>query len=458
MTETRTDYESFIRNKSQSGTNSGFTPTFLPEFLFDFQRHLVDWAIRKGRAALFEDCGLGKTPQSLVWGENVVRHTNKPVLFVTPLGVTAQTVAEAGKFGIDCERSKTGKYTGKRIVVTNYESLHRFNSDDFVGVIADESQAIKNDDAKRTAEITEFMRRMPYRLLCSATPCPNDYIELGTSSEALGELGSRDMLSMFFKQTTSKDRLGWGRAKYRLKGHAERGFWRWVCSWARAVRRPSDVGFDDRDFILPELTTRQHVVVTRTKKPGHLFDVPAVTLPEQREERRRTMPERCEMAAELVRGTKKPAIVWCHLNPEGDMLEHLIPDCVQVSGADSDDAKEEAFAAFCAGEVRVLVTKPQIGALGLNFQHCAHQTFFPSHSFEQVYQGIRRSWRFGQKNPVTIDFVTSEGESYVLENLQRKNEQAERMTEMLVQLMGNELKVSRREEYTRIMEVPSWVF
>jgi len=450
------DYAEFIRSKSQVGTNKGFTPLWIPDFLFDFQKHLVEWAIRKGRAALFEGCGLGKTPQSLVWGENVVRHTNLPVLLVTPLGVSAQTVKEAAKFGIDCERSKTGKFAGKRIVVTNYESLCKFNPDDFGGMIADESQAIKNYDAKRTSAITEFMRKMRYRLLCSATPAPNDYIELGTSSEALGELGQRDMISLFFKQETSKDHLGWGRTKYRMKGHAEHGFWRWVCSWARAVRKPSDLGFEDRGFALPKLTTNQHTVITRTKRDGYLFEVPAQTLPEQREEQRRTVPERCEMAADLVKGTGKPAIVWCHRNDEGEMLEHLIPDCVQVSGSDSDEEKEQAFSDFCDGNIRVLVTKPTIGALGLNFQHCSHQTFFPSHSFEQFYQGVRRSWRFGQKSEVVIDIVTSEGESTVLDNLNRKNAQAERMTQTLVELMNEELKIDRSTEFKTPIQLPQW--
>jgi len=450
-------YSEFLARKSQVIGMSGFEPLWMPSFLKPFQSSLVEWSIRKGRAALFEGCGLGKTPQSLVWGENVIRHTNKPVLLIAPLGVTAQTLQEANKFGIDAERSKDGTWKQKRIVITNYESLSKFNWTEFGGAICDESQATKNADAKRTAEITEFMRQLPFRLFCSATPAPNDYVELGNSSEALGELGFQDMITRFFKKGTSKDHLGWGRTTYRMMAHAEHDFWRWVCSWARACRKPSDLGFDDAEYILPKLIMKQTTVSARTKKPGCLFDMPADTLEEQREERRRTMPERCEAAAALVADTGKPALVWCHLNPEGDLLTRLIPGAVQVSGKDSDDAKEEAFLAFCSGQIQKLVTKPSLGALGLNFQHCAHQTFFPSHSFELFYQGVRRSWRFGQMKDVVIDIVTSEGESKVLANLQRKNDQAEIMMERLVALMNDHLDVKRNDNFPNPTEAPSWL-
>lgn len=451
-------YHDFLSGKTQVGTAHGFKPRWMPDFLFDFQKPLVEWAIRKGRAGLFEDCGLGKTPQAFVWAQNVVEETNKPVLLLTYLGVAAQMVREAQKFGVDCVRSHDGKFPdGARIVVANYDRLHYFSQNDFSGAVCDESGCLKHFKAKRTADVTDFLRTIPYRLLCTATAAPNDYVELGTSAEALGEMGFRDMVTKFFKQSTSKDHLGWGRTKYVMKGHAHKDFWRWVCSWSRAIRKPSDIGFDDGPFTLPELSIREHIVEAKNKKEGFLFDMPAVTLEEQREERRRTMVERCEMVAELVNGTGKPAVVWCHLNPEGDLLEKLIPDAVQVSGSDSDQEKEEAFLAFSEGKIRVMDTKPIIGAWGLNWQHCSHETFFPSHSFEQIYQGMRRCWRFGQKNKVLVDIVCSEGERGVLANYKRKSNQADVMFSRTVQFMNDSMSIARFNEFSDVAKSPSWL-
>ncbi len=437
---------------------AGFDPIWLPDCLFEFQRHLVDWSIRKGRSAIFADCGLGKTIMQLVWAENVVRKTNKPVLILTPIAVGQQTIQEAEKFGIDAERSRDGSFNaGARIVVTNYERLGRFNSSDFSGVVCDESSILKNFAGKRKEEITEFMRTRPYRLLCTATAAPNDYIELGTSSECIGEMGFQDMITRFFKQETSKDHLGWGRTKYRMRGYAERDFWRWVVSWARACRRPSDLGYEDDDFALPPIETREHVITSRVKRAGMLFDMPAITLNEQREERRRTINERCDKVADLVNDTGEPAVVWCHLNTEGDQLARDIPDARQVSGSDSDERKEELFDAFASGDLRVLVTKPTIAGFGLNWQHCAHQTFFPSHSFEQWYQSVRRCWRFGQKRPVVVDVVTSEGEMGVLSNLRRKAEAATAMFGNLVSLMNDQLEISFDNPFTTKERSPRWL-
>ena len=449
-------YAAFLDRKAQLGGEHGFAPSWMPEFLFDFQSALVEWAIRHARGAVFADCGLGKTPMQLVWAENVVRHTNGRVLILTPLAVAHQTVREGAKFGIECSRE------GGQITVANYERLHHYEPGDFSGVVCDESSILKSFDGTRRLAITQFMRKVPHRLLCTATAAPNDYTEMGTSSEALGYLGHMDMLSRFFKTDTNmKSRGNGGRVygsvvKWRFKGHAETPFWRWVASWARATRKPSDLGFQDAAFVLPGLEERQHIVESRSLPDGALFALPAVSLREQREERRRTMTERCEKLAALV-DTKQPALVWCHLNDEGDLLEHLIPDAVQVSGADSDDAKEEKFLAFGRGEARVLVTKPKIGAWGLNFQHCAHVAMFPSHSYEQYYQGIRRCWRFGQTRPVVVDIVTTEGETRVLANLQRKAAQADRMFTHLVAAMRQALTVARGEYGTEPEQVPAWL-
>lgn len=451
-------YEVFLERKSQIGNNAGFEPVWMPDFLFGFQAALDEWAIRRGRAAIFAGCGLGKTPMQLVWAENVVRHTNGRVLIVTTLGDSTQTVREGEKFGVECVRSKDGKFPATaKIIVTNYERLHHFDPSDFIGVVCNESSILKNADGKTRAIVTEFLRTIPYRLLCTATPAPNDYDELGTSSEALGEMGFADMRTMFFKQQTSKDRLGWGRTKYRLRPYAERDLWRWVCSWARAIRRPSDLGFEDGPFALPELIFEEHTVQARTLRPGTLFSMPAITMQEQREERRRTLTERCEKVVELVSDTGKPALVWCGLNDEGDLLERLIADSKQVKGSQSDDEKEEFLNAFSLGQIRVLVTKPIIAAWGMNWQHCAHETFFPSHSYEQMHQAIARCWRFGQMVNVKVDIVSSEGEAGVLESVRRKADAAEVMLSRLVELMGDQLKIERSSQFPNQVEAPSWL-
>jgi len=449
------DYRAFIERKSQLGGMAGFEPLWIPDFLFDFQKALVEWAIRKGRAAIFADCGLGKTPMQLVWAENVVRKTRRPVLVLTPLAVAAQTVREASKFGIPAARSHRGEITST-IVVTNYERLHYFQSDDFSAVVCDESSAIKHFDGARQQAVTEFMRKIPYRLLCTATAAPNDFIELGTSAEALGELGRMDMLSTFFKNDENSLHPIWWGARWRFKQHAERDFWRWVCSWARAIRRPSDLGFEDGAFVLPPLNQRELVVQNRDNFSGFLFPMQATTLDEQREERRLTLGPRCQKVADLVNG-HHPAVVWCQLNDEADLLERLIPGARQVKGSDTDGAKESAFEDFSAGRLRVLVTKPRIGAFGMNWQHCAHMTFFPSHSFEQFYQGVRRCWRFGQERPVNVDIVTTEGELGVLKNLQRKADAADKMFTEIVSLMTEAMQIERTSNRPHSVGAPSWL-
>jgi hypothetical protein len=459
------DYRAFLQAKGQNDAMSGFEPRYAPGFLFDFQHALVEWAVRMGRAAIFADCGLGKTPIELVWAQNVLQHTNGNVLIAAPLAVSQQIVREAEKFGVEVRRSSTGK-AHRGITVTNYERLHLFNTADFVAFVGDESSILKNFDGVRRAAVTQFARVLPYRLLSTATAAPNDYIELGTSSEALGYLGYMDMLTRFFKADSGsikassfrRGEMGPDRAeaKWRFKGHAERAFWRWVCSWARAVRKPSDLGFDDGAFVLPALLEQEHIVEARTLASGMLFALPAADLREQREERRRTLTERCERLAALAT-TGEPAMVWCHLNPEGDLLERLISGGVQVSGKDSDEAKEEKLLAFADGKIRALVTKPQIGAWGLNCQHCAHVATFPSHSFEQFYQLVRRCYRFGQKRQVKVDIVASEGERGVLANMQRKARAAERMFTALVEQMNDSLRVDRSVRFTEKEMAPAWL-
>ena len=452
-------YQDFLYQKLHTGAAHGFEPIWLPPELFDFQQSLVTWAIRKGRAAIFADCGLGKTAMQLTWAENVARHSGKPVLILAPLAVAPQTIREGEKFGIECHRSINGDVAG-RIVITNYERLEHFSPGDFAGVVCDESSILKSFDGARRNEITDFMRKVPYRLLATATAAPNDFIELGTSSEALGYMGHMDMLARFFKndQNNLTSRRMYGEApKWRFKGHAEQPFWRWVTSWARACRQPSDLGFDDGRFVLPPLSEIDHLIETNTVPDGMLFALPATNLREQRAEKKRTVTERCEQVASMVADTGQPALVWCHLNEEGDLLQQLIPGAVQVSGKDKDEVKERRLIDFAEGQSRVLITKPKIGAWGLNFQVCSHITYFPSHSFEQYYQSVRRCWRFGQKRPVTVDIILTEGERRIMQNLQRKREQAEQMFGNLVAEMNHSLEIQRKEYNTTPIEVPSWL-
>lgn len=455
------DYTDFITAKSQQNTGTGFDPLTIPGHLFDFQAHLVDWAVRQGRGAIFADCGLGKTPMELAWADNVHRHTGKPVLLLTPLAVGFQIVAEAEKFGHDAAMSRTGN-PAAQITVTNYEQLQKFDPDDYGGIVCDESSAIKAFDGQTRAVVTEFMRRTPYRLLGTATAAPNDYLELGTSSEALGELGYTDMLGRFF---VNDNRTVTNRAKFaaagrqvgwRFKGHAQDPFWRWVSSWARALRKPSDYGFSDDRHHLPELQHRTTVVEASTPREGTLFDMSAIGLAEEREETRRTLTERCEAAAERIANADS-AVMWCHLNDESALLARLVPGAVEVTGSDSPDDKEAKLAAFTRGDIKVLVTKPVIGAWGLNWQHCNRMTYFPSHSYEQYYQAVRRSWRFGQQRPVLVDIITTKGGEATLANLQRKSAQADAMFTALIAHMNDAMRIDRGSVHDRIMEAPSWL-
>ena len=440
----------------------------MPRAAFDFQQYQAEWNCVTGRSADLDDCGMGKTLLELIFAQNVVEHTNGRVLLMTPNAVSAQTVSEAEKFGIEAFRSKGGKFPDSaKIIVSNYEQLKHFNEHDFVSFVGDEASILKNAQGVTRNDVTEFCRHMKYRLLATATPAPNETLEMGTLSEALGYLGHMDMLNRFFKNDLNNSASGRMHGKvieWRFKGHAEVPFYRYLCSWARAARRPSDLGFDDmvdadgrqRPFLLTQLIEREHLVQSETLRDGMLFSVPAFGMREQREERRVSIKERCDMVADLV--DKRPcSLIWCQLNPEGDLLAKMISDSVQISGRDSDDEKEEKFSGFCAGQFKRLIIKPKIGAWGMNFQHCAHQVTFPNNSFEQHYQQIRRSWRFGQKNPVEIDIVMTEGDRTVINNQRRKAKQAEEMFAALVGHMNESLKIERGVKFTKEQVSPKWL-
>lgn len=451
-------YTSFLEGKMHTDNTFGFDLTYAPPQIKDFQKYLLEWAVKSGRSAVFADCGLGKTLIELAWAENVARHTGKNVLILTPLAVSYQFINEGEKFGIDVKRSIDG--TPHRITVTNYERLHAFNPSDFVGCVLDESSILKNFDGARKAEITSFMRKMPYRVLATATAAPNDFTELGTSSEALGYLGYMDMLNKFFKNDLNNSASGRMRGeviKWRLKGHAETPFWRWVCSWARSVRKPSDIGFSDGEFVLPPLHTFEHTIKASRLADGYLFELPSVGLQEQREEMRRTLNDRCEYASEIANESSEQYLVWCNLNDEGNRLESLISDSIQVSGSDKDDEKEAKLLDFANGNARVLVIKPKIGAFGLNFQNCRNIVYFPTHSYEQYYQGVRRCWRFGQKRDVRVNIVRTDGQQLIIDNLNRKMEKADQMFRNLVAEMNNAMSISKTTSFKTKEELPQWL-
>jgi len=454
------EYEEFLKGKTHMDKGNSIPVTFMPKEVFPFQKNIIEWSLYKGSSAMFADCGLGKTLMQLVWAKNVFNHTNKPVLVLTPLAVSEQTLEEGLKFGVESERSVDGSFSGD-IIITNYEKLHFFSPSDFGGVVCDESSILKNYDGTRRKEITSFMKKVPYRLLATATASPNDYTELGTSSEALGYMGHIDMLTKFFKNDLNNVGLKrhYGEVpKWRFKGHSEIPFWKWVTHWARAVRYPSDLGFSDEGYKLPDLKEEYHIISDHEPAEGSFIHIPATNLIDQRNELKRTVKERCEKVSELVNNNgNEPCTVWCHRNDESKMLKELISDSVEVSGADKDDKKEKAFSDFRHGRIRVLITKPKIGALGLNFQHCNHIVYFPSHSYEQYYQAVRRSWRFGQKRPVKVDIVLTEGYKRVMDNLHRKNIQAEKMFSNLIKYMQESQNIEIIRTFNKKMELPLWL-
>ena len=450
------EYRAFVEAKTHLSGEFGFKPVYENPNCYDFQSHLIEWSLRQGRCATFADCGLGKTLMQLVWAENVYRKTNKPVLILAPLSVSSQTVEEAEKFGIEAVRSQDGKFpSGKGIVCTNYERLHHFETDVFSGVVCDESSILKNFDGAIRSHITQFMRKTKYRALYTATPSPNDYTELGTSSEALGDMAYMTMLETFFKSNDDTLHPAHIGQQWRFKGHAEPHFWRWVASWARAVRKPSDIGFDDRGWVLPGLVEERHEIESKPLD-GQLFAMPVRGLPQEREERKATIRERCDLAAELLT-RHDSGVAWCHFNAEADYLAEVLPGGVNLSGADKDEVKEEKFAAFKSGEIKYLVTKPKIAALGVNWQHSAACTYFDDYSYEQYYQAVRRMWRFGQQRPVTVHQIGTTSLANVAKSRKRKAEAADAMFEEMMRHMVAAQKHRKIFTETNATEIPSWL-
>jgi len=441
------EYKEFLESKKHLLGSFGFEPNFIPDIAFDFQREIIKRACLKGRMAVFADTGLGKTLIQLSLAQNVVNHTNGKVLILTPLAVAFQFIKEAEKLGIDdIEYSKNGKHT-KKIVICNYERLHYFDSKDFKGVVLDESSILKNFEGKIKNQITAFVKKLPYRFLSTATPSPNDFIELGTSSEALGYMGYTDMLGKFFKNNNNSIDPKHAGEKWYLKPHAEKNFFSWVNQWAIMVKMPSDLGFSDERYILPELIINTHTIKNKSLLAVNgqiqMFNKPAKGFNEVRHEVKQTIEERCIKAVELAKG--KTSVYWCNRNEESKLLSQLDSEAVEIIGSQSMEKKEEILQAFANGEIKRLITKAKMTGMGLNWQHCNHSVFFPTYSYEQYYQAIRRFWRFGQKNDVTIDMVISDGQTSVLESLQKKTQKAIELHKNLTNNVNNSFKQEIKE-------------
>jgi hypothetical protein len=445
-------YAAFLEQKKIAEVATGFDVSLdeINPSLFDFQKVIVRWAAGRGRAALFADTGLGKTAMQTTWADLVAKHTGRPVLILAPLSVAHQTVREAAKFGIDItyHRSQPEQVSG--IIVTNYEMMDRFNFSDFAGLVLDESSILKSHDGKTRSAILEASKSVPYRLSCTATPSPNDFMELGNQSEFVGVMSREEMLAMFFTHD------GGDTAKWRLKGHGEVKFWEWLSTWAVVIRKPSDLGFDDGAYNLPPLHIHEHIIESSNPAEGQLFYLPAVGLNEQRAAKRESMEERVNSLSELVNRSSDPYLVWCHMNAESEALGKAITGAVTVSGSDSIEHKESAMEGFTDGSNRVLVSKPSICGYGMNWQHCNSMAFVGlDHSFESFYQAIRRCWRFGQTKPVHVHLFLTEAELPILENIRRKeaqhNEMSARMVEHMKKFMQREIfgMKAEKSEYRR---------
>lgn len=457
-------YERFLATKRAVVDSVGIeSPPELHGSLFPFQRDITAWALKRGRAALFEECGLGKSRQAIEWARVVREHTGQPVLIVTPLAVAPQFVREGAAVDVKvthCREASDVDPNG--INVINYDRLEKLDPRMFGGVVIDESSILKSYDSKTRNLLIESFAMTPFKLACTATPAPNDHIELGNHAEFLGVMSRVEMLSTFFVHD------GGDTQSWRLKGHAERDFWRWVCSWAVSIVRPSDLGYDNAGYDLPELRIHEHLVESPNWAPqaGLLFAAQAEGLAEQRAARRASMPARIAKATELANADADQWIIWCDLNDESAALTRAIDCAVEVRGADSTEHKENSVARFVDGSIRVLVSKPSIFGFGVNLQNC-HKTAFVglSHSFEAFHQSVRRVWRFGQKSAVDAHIITSDAEGAVLANVRRKQSDFDAMTRGMVEHMSSvsraEIRSSRREtiDYkpTKIARIPDWL-
>jgi len=453
-------YQHFLDSKRISVVPAGFDiPTSnINSRLFDFQRDIVHWGVRKGKCAFFEDCGLGKTAQELEWSSQVLQKTNHPILNIAPLAVSQQTQREGNKFGIPVNIAREQSEVRLGVNVTNYEMLENFDPREFAGIVLDESSILKGDGPLRK-RITEFSRHIPYRLAGTATPAPNDQMELGNHADFLGIMSKSEMLSTFFVHD------GGSTSEWRLKGHAEAAFWKWVASWAVMVRKPSDLGYEDGAFQLPPIVYHQHVVPAEWSS-DYLFPIEAQSLQERNAARKDSLEARVRLCADLVNASKEQWLLWCNLNPESERLAQLIPTAVEVTGSDPDSHKESAPLKFISGEIKDLVSKPKILGWGMNFQHCWNAAAVGlSDSWESLYQITRRIWRFGQTHEVHMHIITGELEGAVVRNIQRKEQQA---ADMADSMLGHMREINTAEIHGTVrqselyrpekeMNLPAWL-
>ncbi|MCC6378743.1 MAG: helicase [Burkholderiales bacterium] len=413
-------YRDFLTAKTVEHTPTGIVCDLSGYPLFPHQRELAEWALRRGRAAIFASTGLGKTRMHLAWAHAVVAKTGRPTIVLAPLAVAEQTVEEGRRIGVEVRHVREQASVVDGVNVCNYERLHRLDPSAFGGVVLDESSIIKHHDARTFALLLEAFERTDFKLCATATPAPNDWTELGTHAEFLGVRSRTEMLSEFFVHD------GGDTQTWRLKGHARHEFWRWVASWGAMIQSPADLGHDDANYRLPKLSIHEHIIETGQAKPGELFAAEAQTLSERRDARRASLDERVTACARKVAAEpREPWIIWCDLNAEGDALRKAIPGAVEIRGSDTIEEKEARLTAFARGEIRVLVTKPSIAGFGLNWQHCARMAFVGvTDSFEAYYQAVRRCWRFGQKRPVDVHIFASDLEGAVVANLKRKEADA----------------------------------
>jgi len=459
----RDAYLDFLARKAISDPATGMrSVSALPDFLKPHQCDIARWALRRGRAAVFAGTGLGKTLIELIWGSAVARHTGKPVLAFAPLAVSSQHLREAEKFGLRAELARTQSDIHNGLFVTNYQKIDHFDLSSFGGVVLDESSILKSTDGHYRNRLISECAQVPFRLAATATPAPNDFMELGNHAEFLGVMSYTDMLATFFTHDGGETQ------KWRLKGHAESEFWKWMASWAVMLRKPSDLGYVDDGYDLPSLTQHQHVVGVNyapSLDTGLLFPMEATSLSERIAARRDTVDARVAMAASLT-PKDRPFVWWCNLNAESEALAKAIPDAVETKGSDPDEVKERKLADFSEGRTRVLITKPSVAGFGMNWQHCADTGFVGlNDSFEQIYQAIRRFWRFGQTKPVTVHFIAAETEGAVVANLKRKELDAERMAAAMVMHMADLSSevvrgaVRDRPDYapTQPVKIPAWM-
>jgi hypothetical protein len=444
-------YADFLARKRMVDPSTGLAGNFiLPEAMFAFQRDVTSWALRRGRAAMFAGTGLGKSFMELAWADAVHRETGRDILHLAPLAVSAQLAREAGKFGLSGHVVKAGADCMPGTNITNYQKADHFDFSKFGGVILDESSILKSTDGHYRTMLIEACRDIPFRLAATATPAPNDFMELGNHAEFLGIMSYTDMLATFFTHD------GGDTQKWRLKGHAENEFWKWMASWAVMIRKPSDLGYENGGYDLPPLRQHQHTVSTDyapSMDTGFLFPMEAQTLQERISARRDTVSERVAMAAKLT-PADGPFVWWCNLNAESEALTKAIPGAVETKGSDPDHVKEKKLIDFSEGRIRVLVTKPLVAGFGMNWQHCADTGFVGlNDSFEQIYQAIRRFWRFGQTRPVNVHFIAAETEGAVVANLKRKEADADRMAAAMVRHMAD---LSSAEVRGMIRTVPDY--